>query len=123
MKQEVGGPLKIRMLVLAAGMAGAATAQAQTIHRCTHGGTTYLSDRPWVAGTPAKLGSMGPATPRSRDLPTASYSPSVGKAPEHLGYLSPQCASLNDAIRTAPARGLGHREQADLRNEYRQKCD
>jgi len=97
-------------------------ASAQTMYRCASGSSTYLSDRPCTTGAGSKLGSYGPEAGR-RDLPAPSYSPPVGKAPEHLAYLSPACASLNDAIRTGPSRGLQSSAMADLHNEYRSKCD
>lgn len=48
--------------------------------------------------------------------------PSTGEAPANLKYLSPRCASLNDAIRTAPARGLKWDTIADMRREYSREC-
>jgi hypothetical protein len=113
-----------RWLLLAALLCVAPGALSQTVYRCSNGTSTYLSDRPCVGGPPGKLGSLGPApAPARRDYAAPSYIPPVGKAPDHLGYLSPQCASLNDAIRTGPARGLGSQAMSDLRHEYRNKCD
>jgi hypothetical protein len=48
--------------------------------------------------------------------------PGVGLAPEHLTLMSPRCASLHDAMRTAPARGLKQPEMADMRREYNRDC-
>jgi hypothetical protein len=36
--------------------------------------------------------------------------------------MSPRCASLHDAMRTAPARGIRHPEMTDMRNEYNRDC-
>lgn len=52
----------------------------------------------------------------------SSYDTSASKAADILPYLSPRCAELNEAIRTAPARGVRHDGQNQLRDEYRQKC-
>jgi hypothetical protein len=98
----------------------AAPAQAAT-YRCDVNGTAYITDRP-CANTPAasgNLGAIGPARP-----PTAQVTRpvSTGQAPEHQRFLSQRCAELNDAIRTAPARGVGHSTVAELRREYEQKC-
>ena len=51
-----------------------------------------------------------------------THTPGVGKAPEHLTYLGAECATLNDAMRTGPARGLRWTALSDLHNEYRTKC-
>lgn len=106
--------------VLAMVVPQAASAQ---VYRCSNGGSTYLSDRP-CSGVPAgKLGMVGATPDRSHDYSTASaYVPPVGKAPEHLAYMNAECASLNDAIRTGPARGLKSAAMNDLHNEYHRKC-
>jgi hypothetical protein len=46
----------------------------------------------------------------------------VGQAPAHLKYLSPRCASLNDAIRTAATRGLKYDTVSQMQREYSQEC-
>lgn len=112
-----------RWLLLAALLCVAPAALSQTMYRCHNGTSTYLSDRPCVGPAPGKLGALGPAPSRREHTSSPSYSPPVGKAPEHLAYLSPPCASLNDAIRTGPARGLRLQAMSDLRNEYRDKCE
>lgn len=106
------------VLVMAAVAPSGAFAQ---VYRCSNGGSTYISDRPCNGAPLGKLGSLGP-TDRTRDISTPSYTPPIGKAPEHQAYMSAQCASLNDAIRTGPARGLQSSSMQDLHNEYRQKC-
>lgn len=52
----------------------------------------------------------------------SSYRSSNGRASELLPYLSPRCAELNDAIRTAPARGVHGDLLYQLQNEYRDRC-
>jgi hypothetical protein len=48
--------------------------------------------------------------------------PGVGEAPSNLKYLSPRCASLNDAIRTGPARGLNYDTLGRMRKDYSREC-
>jgi hypothetical protein len=52
----------------------------------------------------------------------STFIPSVGQAPDHIEYMSPRCASLHDAMRTAPARGIKQPEMADMRREYSRDC-
>ncbi len=110
------------LLAAALSAAAASGADAQTLYRCNNGGSTYVSDRPCGPGLPGKLGVIGPV-PERRNTPAPTYHPPVAKAPDHLPYLSPACASINDAIRTAPARGLRSAAIQELHQEYRQKCD
>jgi len=98
----------------------APTAWAQAMYRCSNGSSTYVSDRPCTPNGNTKLSAFGPAQNNGNNR--SGYVPGVGKAPDHLQYLSPACAQLNDAIRTAPARGVGHATQAELREEYQRKC-
>ena len=113
----------LRGVILAAGsLAALPHAGAQSLYRCGSGASTYLSDRPCGTGaTLGKLGGYGPQAQRAA-APSSSYQPPVDKAPDHLAYLSPACASLNDAIRTGPARGLKSQALSDLHREYRSKC-
>ena len=100
----------------------AATAQT---YRCRSGQSTYLSERPCTTGAGSKISVYGPESSResSRYAPPGPSQPgSIGKAPEHLGHLSPECATLNDAIRTAPARGVNYKVIGDLRTDYQAKC-
>jgi hypothetical protein len=46
----------------------------------------------------------------------------VGQAPAHLKYLSPRCAALNDALRTAQSRGLKYDTIIQMQREYSQEC-
>lgn len=95
---------------------------AAQVYRCSGSSGTYISDRP-CSGVPAgKLGTVGPSERRQDYANSSTTSTSVGKSPEHQAYLSPECAQLNDAIRTAPARGLKYDVIGNLQNEYRRKC-
>lgn len=97
----------------------APAAWGQTMYRCNEGGSIRWSDRPCPADGRTNISSYGPA--RETQRPSASQA-RVSKAPEHLPYLGPVCAQLSDAIRTAPARGVGYATQSELRDEYRRKC-
>lgn len=41
---------------------------------------------------------------------------------DFLGYMSAECASMHDGLRTAPARGRSISSQAELRAEYQRRC-
>lgn len=93
---------------------------AQTMYRCSNGASSYLSDRPCSAPVRGTLGVYGP-TPE-RPSYNQNYTPSMNKAPEFLPYMSPECAQVNDAIRTGPARGLKSMAMSELIADYRQRC-
>ncbi len=48
--------------------------------------------------------------------------PSIGEAPAQLKYMSPRCSSLNDALRTAAARGLTYDTVSRMRKDYQSEC-
>ena len=95
------------------------SAFGQQMYRCKSGSSTYVSDRPCPVGSDTRLTAYGPA--RTTE-PRPTYPAPVQKAPDHLRHLSAACAELNDAIRTAPARGVGRATQSELREEYQRKC-
>jgi hypothetical protein len=108
------------VLVMAAA-AIACSAHAQVRYQCrTATGSIYLSDRP--------CGSTGSASPPVYYGPTEqqrTYTPpppSIGEAPEYITYMSPRCSALNDALRTASARGLDSRTQGEMRRNYQREC-
>lgn len=108
-----------RALVLALFILAPA-AHAQT-YRCSSGGSTRISDRPCADSNRTQLGMYGPA----RSAAPESYSaalPAAPKAQEHLKYLPSGCASIVEAIRTAPARGVRGDVVRALHDEYNQKC-
>lgn len=102
-------------------------ASAQT-YRCVSGGTTYIADRPCQPVSPQsnKLVSVGslksPSTYTSSQSSYYRGSSQLEQAPAHQKYLSGACASMADAIRTAPTRGINYQVISDLRREYDQKC-
>jgi hypothetical protein len=51
-----------------------------------------------------------------------SFTPGVGHAPEWISQMSPRCAALNDALRTAPARGLASATVAEMSRNYQREC-
>lgn len=112
------------MLTTVALVAAASLAQAET-YRCTSVTGTYTSSRPCPIQGGTKLGVIGPA-PETPPRHTASRHPSlprpVGRAPEHLTYMSAECASLSDGVRTAPTRGLHPSTIAELRDDYQRRC-
>lgn len=111
----VAARLAVAMMVVAA-----PAASGQSIFRCSSGSTTSLSDRPCEAVAKSTLRAIGPAPQYPSHDQT--YAPSMGQAPEILPYLSPQCAELNDAVRTGPARGLKGQAMSELTVNYRKRC-
>ncbi len=101
-------------------VACAPAAFAQTMYRCSNGASSYLSDRPCSAPVRATIGVYGPAP--ERPSYSQNYSPSMNKAPDFLPYMSPECAQVNDAIRTGPARGLQQLSMSELTADYRERC-
>lgn len=100
---------------------GSALAQS---HRCSSNGRTYYSDRPCNGDT--KLQMYGPApsyADRRAERYADRHTPSaIPRAQEHVKHLSPACASISEAIRTGPARGVRGDVVRGLHEEYRQKC-
>jgi len=104
----------------------ATTANAQ-MYRCINGSTSFYSDRPCATQSPKvdKLVSVGPLQSPQRtpsEYRSSNYYPSMEGAPKHQKYLSGACASMADAIRTAPTRGVNYSVIRDLNREYDEKC-
>lgn len=93
-----------------------AGAAAQSRYTCSSSGRSYQSTQPCPGGGLVYYGPT--ANQQSYEAPI----PKVGQAPANLKYLSPRCASLNDAIRTAPARGLKYDTISQMNREYSQEC-
>lgn len=115
-----GSRLIALAVVATALLAAPHRASAQGTYRCIVDGRAVISDRPCTPGASTQLRSIGPTyrepTSRSQSLPQPA------PAQEHLKYLNPDCAELSEAIRTAPARGVGYGTVADLNREYQAKC-
>jgi len=103
-------------------------AQAQMQYNCrTSNGTIYQSTQPCgslpgstTTGRSSGVTYYGPSDndrPRYQPPP-----PSIGEAPQHLKYMSPRCASLHDAMRTARARGLTGDTISEMRRNYQGEC-
>lgn len=95
-------------------------AQAQTYRCTTASGQRYTSSTPCPRpGSPQGMVRYGPA-PEAYRRPTPPVP--IPQATEELTYMSPQCASMKEGIRTAPARGVNSRTQAELRRNYAAQC-
>ena len=93
---------------LLAGLVLAGTAHAQARYTCRGaGGSVVISDQP----------CMG----EYRNL-VATPPPSIGEAPAYIARMSPRCASLHDALRTANARGLQADTVRTMRKDYQNEC-
>ncbi|MFO1327451.1 MAG: hypothetical protein U1F56_08830 [Rubrivivax sp.] len=114
-------PVRPRLLrwVSLAAVVLAGSAAAQT-HRCSSVYGPYASDRACAIAGGTRLGSIGPAD--SDEAPARPPPSSVERAPEYLGHMSADCAGLNDAIRTAAARGLSEATRHELRADYQRRC-
>lgn len=109
-------------LVALAAVVNAAQAQS-TLYRCPGPqGDSIWTDRPCHAQGRAALTAYGPVPESARRSAPGSYAPPLRRAPEHQAYLSPQCAQLNDALRTGPSRGLKSPAMNDLHDTYRRDC-
>lgn len=98
------------------------TAQAQS-YRCSSTKGPYYSDRPCPIDGGTRLGSFGPLPePAEPRRPALSSTAPMVRAPDHLKYMSAECASLNDGIRTAPSRGLAYDTLSELRDTYNRRC-
>jgi hypothetical protein len=107
-------------VLAAASLLTAASAYGQA-YRCDSGGTAYLSARPCAAAAKSEIRSYGPARSAAGTRYSAPVS-GVPKAEEHLKYLGSGCASISEAIRTGPARGVRGDVIGALNAEYSQKC-
>jgi hypothetical protein len=95
-----------------------ASASAQS-YRCSNGA---YSDRPCAGAQANSLRSYGPATHAQVPYTSATPTARAPKVQDHVKYLTPECSSISEAIRTAPSRGVRGDTIAGLQEEYRQKC-
>ena len=110
--------MHLPFLVGIVALMAAGAAQAQSYRCSSSGGQVYFSDRPCNNTTLRMYGEARPAQP-SRYAATPAGIP---KAQEHVKYLSSACASISEAIRTGPARGVRGDVVRGLHEEYREKC-
>ena len=112
-------PARLAVLTLLTLLVAPATA-GPAMYRCSKNSASWWSDRPCEGSGQSELRALG------NTQQTPAYNPSyiapLGKAPDHLPYLSAECAQLNDAIRTGPARGLKAGPMSELNEDYRKRC-
>lgn len=91
------------------------------VYNCTNpNGLRYQSRTPCPVGSkPPGITYHGPKPSAQLRAPMPA---SVPRAGEELGYMGPKCASMQDAIRTAPARGVDSRTLRDLRRNFELEC-
>lgn len=117
-----GTPLRaLRPWVAACLLVAAAGVQAQTVYRCQKDNRSVLSDKPCTTGAATSLNYYGPVNESSPRY-TSSMQVPTRKAADYLAYLTPACAELNEAIRTAPSRGVRGQGLRDLHEEYQRDC-
>lgn len=123
-------PVRFWLLVLLALMTLSVSHDAAAAtYRCSSGtGQVYYSDRPCSGSSDAatgstKLGTVGPTDTGDTRSRSYRYTPSVPKPPDHAKYLSGQCAQMEEAIRTAPVRGIQGETLRSLYEDYRTRCE
>jgi len=101
-------------------LATPAAAQTATFRCVAPDGKRYSSSVPCSqVRRPQGPVYYGPTQqPPARALPPAR----LERAPEELTYMTPECASMREGIRTAPARGVDSRTQAELRRNFQELC-
>jgi hypothetical protein len=111
-----------RVLLMLGVMAVWSSAAVAQVYTCTtSSGARYQSRSPCPAGTkppPFTYHGPAPVRPNSRSSSTAS----LPRAGEELAYMSPRCASMQEAIRTAPARSIDSLTVRDLRRNFDLEC-
>jgi hypothetical protein len=112
----------VRALLLLSLMTAWSSAIWAQVYTCTtSNGARYQSRSPCPAGAkPPPFTYHGPKPVR----PTyrSPVTPSLQRAGEELAYMSPRCASMQEAIRTAPARGIDSLTIRDLRRNFDLEC-
>jgi hypothetical protein len=90
-------------------------------YKCNFGAGSYLSDRPCNGTNSTQMNMYGP-TRSGTNIPYSSQLPRAARAQEFVKYLPSGCATIIEAIRTAPTRGVRGEVVRDLQEEYNQKC-
>ncbi|WP_439520223.1 hypothetical protein [Hydrogenophaga sp.] len=93
---------------------------AQTYNCSTPSGTRYQSTKPCRAGHTPGITYYGPkVAPQSNRKSTPVPLPRAG---DELTYMGPKCASMQEAIRTAPARSIDAVTVRELRRNFDIEC-
>lgn len=118
-KLMVGSLLQAGILFLGA---APASAPAQTTYACkTPSGIAYRSSRPCPRETqPPPMVYYGPTAKPQHNTPRPP--PKVERAGDEINYMSAKCASMQDGIRTGPARGLSRETIAEARRTFELEC-
>ncbi|ABM34598.1 hypothetical protein QRO11_03970 [Paracidovorax citrulli] len=105
------------------------SASAQLRYSCRDSmGNVFSLSRPCPAGTVTTAAAAGPLEPAVAPGPSRYEPPSppplrtFPEANEYRKYMSAQCRTLQDAIRSGPARGLQSDVLYGLRREYERDC-
>ena len=95
---------------------------AQTTYACkTKSGVAYRSTAPCPrASQPQGMVSYGPTERPQREV--SRPPPKIERAGDEIGYMSAKCASMQDGIRTGPARGLTQETLREARNTFNREC-
>jgi len=107
-------------LALVSAAAAPALAAGPVEYHCSGDGVSWTSSRPCPGAQRNEMRGLG--TGQSAPSSDTSVMPSLDKAPAYMPYLSAECAQLNDALRTGPARGLKSGPMAELRADYQRRC-
>lgn len=112
------------LVFVGAGMLATA-ASAQSVYRCINSaGVARWQDRPCGSAPAPELGvrAAPPAPPAYRQRSYGDMLPAATPASDHVKYLSPGCAEIQEAIRTGPSRGVRYDTLSQLQREYDRKC-
>lgn len=116
--------LTTRAAAAALSLAACWPAHGQAIYRCGSPGNYSYSNQPCpgAASSPAVQikGSSGGGEVGSAE--SMRLGPSLDSPAAFGNYLSPDCAQLYEALRTANSRGLKQNTVADLRREWTRRC-
>ncbi len=109
-----------RLLLLGLLTALPAASWAQTYHCSAPNGMRYQSSQPCRAGHQQGLTIYGPkVAPQSNRKSTPVALPRAG---DELTYMGSKCASMQEAIRTAPARSIDAVTVRELRRNFDIEC-
>lgn len=97
-----------------------AASWAQTYNCSTPGGVRYQSTKPCRAGHTPGITYYGPKVASQNNRKTTPVP--LARAGDELTYMGPKCASMQEAIRTAPARSIDAATVRELRRNFEIEC-